>query len=344
MPKHYAAAASETTRGRITAWAICTRKEADMKTVVFFKASVVAGLVLAGVLAYSQQAFAWSAAAHTFMTEQFAHKDKQNVIYGSYSPDIFSYEFDPCFVGLDDQFHHDFMPVWDSALCEPSVPPNAAAFGFVAHNDTWGEDATAHNAVPELGQANGYIMVKAEELLDILKGVPEYSELDIPDEIGLVIAHEMVENSVDILVTRLDPKVGRKITESAQGRSIKFPGLLADAYAPWYAACAGIDEATASGVIIFAEEQFRRNMMVYGVFLSQDEQLAILLIAQQMAEIAEAFFAAYGIELPPGTDLVPLTVFAIEQGMDLCEDDFEAELNATAGYVKDNLDTIGISY
>ncbi len=318
-----------------------------MKKGVFFKVLMTAGLVLAGVLAFSPRAFAWSAAAHTFMTEQFAHKNKLNAFYGSYSTDIFSYEFDPCFVGLDDQFHHDFMPVWNGALTEPSVPPNAAALGFVAHNDVWGEDATAHHAIPELGQADGYIMAKAAELLDILNTEPEfkeYQDLEIPDGIGIVIAHEMLENSVDVLVTRLDPKVGRKITESALGRSNKFPGILADAYASGYAACAGMDEATARGVIMFAEGQFRRNMMVYGVFLSQDEELAILLIAQQMAEIAEAFFAAYGIEIPAGTDLVSLTELAIERGMDLCEDDFEAELNATAGYVKDNLDSNGISY
>lgn len=317
-----------------------------MKTAVLLRTSITAGLVLLGVSLFSAEALAWSAAAHTYMTGRIAHKDKLNICYGSYAADIFNFAFDnTClYYNMDDQFHHDSMPAWDVASSVPSLPPRAAACGFVSHNDVWGEDATAHHGIPELGQDEGYIIAKAEELKAVLEQVPEYQELDIPDEVGLVIAHELVENSVDILVTRLDPNIGRKIIYSAMGRSRKFPVLLADAYAAELADCAGIGEAEARGIIIYAEEQFRKNMMAYGSFLSQDEQTAVLLVSEQMAEIAGGFLAANGITLPEGTDLVPLAVFSITTGMDLCEDDFEAELNDTASFVDDNLSLYGVSY
>jgi len=69
-------------------------------------------------------------------------------------------------------------------------------------------------------------------------------------------------------------------------------------------------------------------MILYGQALIQDEPAAIQLISEQMAELSEAFLAAYGIILTPGTDLTPLIKFAIEQSMEICVGDFDEEIAA----------------
>ncbi|MDH5202998.1 MAG: hypothetical protein OEZ31_01855 [Nitrospirota bacterium] len=63
-----------------------------------------------------------------------------------------------------------------------------------------------------------------------------------------------------------------------------------------------------------------------------------------MADLSTAFLAAYGIELPEGTDLTPLIQFAIEQSIAICADDFAAEITATINFVEQQLNSNGIFY
>ena len=317
-----------------------------MKGSGFVKTCLIAGAVLVGVAAYSTQALAWGWAAHTYITGKVVHKDKANAFYGSTAPDMFNYAFDnPCLsVTLHDKLHHEFMPVWDNAAAMRGTPVKAAAFGFVAHNDTWGEDSTAHHDGITLGQGEGYVIAKAEQLKAILQQVPQFQALGVPDEAAMTISHELVEDGIDILVTRVDKKVGRKIFTAAKGRTRKLPLLLARTYAPELAACAGISDAQAAAAIVFAESQWRGAMIAYGVMLSQPEPVQVQLMTEQVSAIAGGFLASNGINLPPDADLTPLIQFALTTGMELCKDDFQAELDATAQAMAESLAANGVTY
>jgi hypothetical protein len=317
-----------------------------MKISAFFKTSIVACVVFAGVAVFPSLALAWNWGVHVYVASRLAPKDKLDASYGSTVPDIFLYAFDnPCLVsGFEDQTHHNPLPLWTNSLEQPAIPLKAAAFGFVSHNDTWGADSTAHHNGITFGQGEGYITAKAEALLAILDTVPDYAALNVPPDVGLTIAHELTEVSVDILMKRLDPKIGRKIFNAAMGRSKKFPGLLADTYSADLAACEGVSVDEARATIILGEAQWRASMIGYGNILNQRESVAIELLAQQEAAFAGGFLAGNGIVLPPETDLTPLAEFAISTGMDLCKDDFAAEVSATVSFVGGNLAANGVSY
>lgn len=320
-----------------------------MKRTEFFKAFTVIGLIFLVVFSVSSYAFGWGAATHAYIDSHLNKKDRINGIYGGIVPDMFQYSFDsPCLsVKLNDQTHHNFMPVWKEASVLPAVPPKALAYGFVSHNDTWGADSTAHHAGITFGQSEGYIIAKAYELKMILEQVPEYQALQIPDPISLEISHELVEDGVDILVKRLDPTIGGKLMTSAMGRSRTLPFLLSEAYAADLSACAGISYLEASRLITSTEAELRKNMIAYGALLTQNESTAVHLMSQQVAELAVGFLAASGIELPPETDLtdlIPLIEFAITTSMKICADDFGAEIQATITLVKGNLISYGVSY
>ena len=61
----------------------------------------------------------------------------------------------------------------------------------------------------------------------------------------------------------------------------------------------------------------------------EDEDAAMQMLAEQLAELAKDFLVAYGIILPEGTELVPFVQLGITQAMLLCEDDFAGEVAAT---------------
>jgi hypothetical protein len=181
-------------------------------------------------------------------------------------------------------------------------------------------------------------------LKQILEQVPEYQALQLPDTVALDISHNIIENGVDILMKRSDPIIGEKIVSSAIHRNHQFPKLLVKTYAEDFSAYTGISYPEAVKLIKTAESEFRNMMILYGQALIQDEAAAIQLISKQMAELSEALLAAYGIILPPGTDLTPLIEFAIERSMDICANDFSDEIEATINYVDQQLNSHGISY
>lgn len=303
-------------------------------------------LLFFGVGLFSSEAFPWGFATHTYINDHLGKtKRNQNMdeIYGAVAPDTFNYLFNsPSYLGfLSDQTHTQFMKVWD-------VPKaglgKSLAFGFATHNDVWGADSTAHHSGRTLAQNEGYIIAKAKLLAAILKQVPDYAALGLPDPVTLEISHELVENGGDLLIKRIDSLIGQKISSSATFRTSDFPVLLVKAYARDFSQFAGISYHEASKFIISAEKEFRRSIVLYGQALTQDEATAIQLISEGTADIASSFLAANGIEPPPSEAIVPLIAFAIEQSIILCADDFADEIAATIDFVGHNLQTHGISY
>jgi hypothetical protein len=104
---------------------------------------------------FSSTASAWGFAVHAYLGDELGKKHGTkniNEIYGILSPDIFNLSFqlpNNCPAELYDQTHHQFMPVWNKA--KPRLQ-TALAYGFVAHNDTWGADSTAHHKGTTVGE------------------------------------------------------------------------------------------------------------------------------------------------------------------------------------------------
>ena len=182
------------------------------------KLTVMVGTLFFSVFLSAQAAFPWGWTVHTYIDEQFAtkwHLRNANQLYGGLAPDLFNFRFDaPEYQKyLFEQTHYEFMRVWDVAK---SKPGQALAFGFVSHNEAWGIDSTAHRngltfgqmgTIPEHPNEGGYVVAKAYILMGILKQIPQFAVLQLPDPVVLTVAHELVERGVDLLIKKhLDTK------------------------------------------------------------------------------------------------------------------------------------------
>ena len=255
-------------------------------------------------------------------------------------PDLFNYVFDsPSLPDLYAQTHDQSMKVWSSAKLKQE---KALAYGFVSHNDLWGADSTAHRSGRTFGTEEGYVISKASQLKSILETIPEYAALQLPDLISLEVSHNFVETGLDILIKRLDPQIGGRLSSAATRRSPVLPALLVRAYARDLSLLPEMNHGKATRLIQFAEKEFRKSMILYGQALTLDDATAIQLIAEQTADISMGFLSAYGIPLPKGLDLIPLITFAIEQSITLCADDFAEEIATTIDFVDQNLQAHGI--
>ncbi|RPJ05509.1 MAG: hypothetical protein EHM36_08205 [Deltaproteobacteria bacterium] len=312
---------------------------------------VVLSAVFMAMVLISSEAFPWGWAVHTYVDDHIGKKralPNSNEIYGGMAADAFLYMFStPDYLAyLSNQTHNEFMQVWNTARWGLQ---KSLAFGFVSHNDQWGADSTAHHSGRTFGQAEGYVIAKAQLLKPILLDelailFPGFPNPGLLDAIALEVSHELVENGVDILMKRVDRSIGLKITSAALFRSPEFPFLLARAYAPGFSDTFGIPPLEAARIIISAEKEFRKSMILYGQILMQDEATALQLVSEQTAGVAAGFLAANGIELPEDTDITPLVQYFTELAMSLCADDFATEVDATTSYVSAQMKAHGISY
>jgi hypothetical protein len=315
-----------------------------MKKVQTRKNFVVMGIICLGLMLSSSEAFSWGFATHAYMDDHLGKKGGRNnlsEIYGGVMPDLFNTLFDyPEYLDfLPDQTHLRPMKVWKASR---GGVEKSLAFGFVSHNDRWGADFTAHHACQTCGEPVGYAYAKANVLL-FEAPLPE--ELGIPDEIAVEIFHEIVENAVDILVTRTDPLIGDRLSSAAQQRSPRFPQLLVRAYAKCFASFADITELEAAQFIQAAESDFREAILSYGQILSLDEEDAIHFISEQTATLAQGFLALYGITLSIGQEeIVAMVTSYMSLAMESCQDDYLEEIEATIPYVKHKLRIHGVTY
>lgn len=234
--------------------------------------------------------------------------------------------------------HYRPLPLWENAV--PSLKP--LAYGFVSHNEAWGEDWTAHIQNLTLGGHEGYVIIKsralAGELSAALQGAVGADDL-------LVVSHELIEYGVDLLVRKdLDAGIGLQMAQAALQRDPTFPALLAATFGPSLAPL-GLSDAQAAGLIIGAEAQFRQTMVMYGLILSMADDTQMLdLLVQFLLPQAQSYFAAKGISLPPGVDLGQVIRFALARSMQLCADDYLKELTRTESHTVSQLAVNGVLY
>ncbi len=307
-------------------------------------------VVSVAVLLFASSALPWGSATHAYVDDHLGLRGPGNLreLYGGMAPDIFNYLFsNPTQQAyLYSQTHAlSFLKVWREARCLPEKP---YAYGFVSHNDLWGADFTAHHSGQFFGREKGYVIAKAEMLQGPLNELLQSLGLqNVPREVILVIAENLVEYGVDILVKRKDPFIGVKVSSSALLRGPDFPLLLVKAFAGRFSADLHISYAQAARLITANEMEFRKMMILYGQALSQDESTALQLVSQQLAELAVGFLGTYGITLPPGVNIDDLTSkieLGIQQAMLFCANDYLPEIGLTIQFVHGQLVSHGISY
>jgi hypothetical protein len=302
-------------------------------------------------------AYTWNQATHAYISDRLgarAGHDDMSEMWGSVAPDFINYVFDPalCPTWISDQTHgtysETFMKVWNTAGTKSE---GSLAYGFVSHNQQWGADFTAHISCRTCGQADGYVIVKARELLNAPfdPANPErtfsdaFTDLGMSPDQGLLVAHLITEDAVDLrLRNDVDPLLGRKLARAARGETRRFSALLVEAYGQDYAAyCFGGDYSTAANVLTATEKEHRKDMIFLGQALSQPEPVAVQLLAEQVVAILPDFLGA-PLRVPE-EDVVETMKAAIVSAMTLCAD-YKAEIEATVEFVKKSLHDHGITY
>jgi len=292
--------------------------------------------------------YGWGSATHAYIAHEIgSEQGSSNLteIYGALLPDAFNVMFaDPYQAHLWTQTHYEFMKLVENAESESD---RALTYGFAGHNEAWGADQTAH--ISAIGDPNqGYVIRKQDELAAILRpqvrlfllfsGVPDAG--DVVDAVLPTVAHTAIETAIDLLLCQNeDSDLGQRLVLAARTRGWSAPILLCKAYAADFAVTAGTTEAVASPLIIAAESEFRLQMDLYGTALSQEDPIDAL--AEQGADIARMLLAAeQGIVVDIPADLMREI---LNSATDLVKDDYATELAATVTYVREELESHGVT-
>jgi hypothetical protein len=289
---------------------------------------------------------AWGPGVHAYIADRIGKKAGwKNVdeMYGAMAPDVINYMFySPYLPEMYFATHFDFKRIWKAAQ---TPRERALAYGFLTHNNAWAADYSAHTGSLSLeDHAKGYVIQKAELLAEILEGDAGYASLGIPCEITLEICHNMIENSVELLMAQVERDLGKKVVLAVRGRSNAFPRLLARAYSPLFAEYFNNSGKQAAEALVSAETVFRQIVTAQGYTLQQDLPVALDQMAELNAQLAEGFLAQYGVVLPEDFDSKGLIADLIVIGMTLCQDDFEAEVSATVKEVEKNMARYGYRF
>jgi hypothetical protein len=301
------------------------------------------GVLLLTSLLIAPEASPWGSAVHAYIDDHLgADRPVRNAneIYGGMAPDVFNYMFEhpDRLQFLYGQTHNNFLRLWDVAH-RPFG--RSVALGFVSHNDLWGADSTAHHQCARCTAPYGYVIAKAQEMVSLAP----LSGLGIPDAVALEVHHNVVESAVDLLIRRQDPHLGQKITAGALLRSPEFPLILAEAYARDFSGQFGLTRAEAVTAIVGEETKFRRTMIQYGQVLMQNDETAMQLVAEQLADQATTYLGSFGVTLPlEPSEVVELAKQLLGVALWLCEPDYAQEIHATIHAVDHALQTHGIRY
>lgn len=327
-----------------------------MKRKITKKIFLTLGLMCLLFITMPAAAFSWSQATHAYIADRLgARVSHANLdeMWGSVAPDFFNYIFDPalCPTWVSDQTHgmysDTFLKVWNTAETKAE---KALAYGFVSHNEQWGDDHTAHESSLTLQHDEGYIITKEKILLNTpYPADPQQTFGEVFSGLGMdpyeaeMVAHLITEYSIDIMLGKdADPFLGRKLETAAHARSKNFPDLLVKAFGTDYADyCFGGDLSKAASVLTAVEEEHREEMIFLGRAISQSEPVAVQLLAERVVSILPDFL---GGPLPiPEAEAIEIVKTAISQSMDMCNDYIE-EIEATIEFVGENLKDHGITY
>jgi hypothetical protein len=305
--------------------------------------ATVVGVILVSVFIVSQ-AFAWGSATHAYIDDHLGKKGplrNLNEIYGGMAPDVFNYLFSQLnwlnYLYIETHYGDNIL-VWKKA---DTRLEKAVALGFVSHNGITGADATAHGTYA-YDAPDGWVIAKAVDMANSAEIYPILEQFNLTDGnvialAGYELCHNFLESAVDLLIAQHDRSLGGKISAAALSRTPEFPNLLVKAYAKSFGKTFNLDPQTAVTVIRSAENEFRKSMVSYGFALAQEPAVAQGLIADQLAALAPAFLAAYGVTLPAGTDLTALSNYFLGVAMEVCKGEYLTAVEGTIQFVSANL-------
>lgn len=283
-------------------------------------------------------AHAWGSGTHAFIADRLGGAPLQPLdaqeLYGAMAPDLFQTDIalnsDPLLFSYTQGApgHEGFMAIWNAAR---GPLAHAFAWGWVGHNEVWGEDSTAHG--------NGYVIEKATLLSGAFEQMGVWaqveSELGFPlaTEDKILFCHLAVEYAGDIAIRQADPILGEKIMAAATLRSNSVPALLV-------AAMAGANPND----VVRMEDRFRRYMMVYGGAMMQDDDFATRFMALDMTRFVVLYLQYKGV--PDVESLRPmlqqLSLLAITESFGLIGD-YMGEIEITIAEVRAELAAHGVS-
>lgn len=246
---------------------------------------------------------------------------------------------------LYDQTHHNAIRVWHQARNGPKYElEQALAFGFAAHNDSWGADYIAHHSGLTNGGSEGYVITKAIMLDNIIEYQGKWDDMGITDpNLRLELCHEIVEVAVDVWIRYLlDPDIGTSVFQATQARDENMKALLQRAFAGnlvAYSHQIGIplNQPQAAAALFGAEAYFRWIMEQYGsCFMASDIDSVKSHLSDYLAELAAI---AYGLTIDPST-----VVEFIDGGMLVTWTDFYQELQGTITFVQGQLAAHKVQY
>jgi len=286
------------------------------------KVGIFVGILVAALLIVPSFAFSWGSLVHAYIAWELA-PGNFDVIYGTVAPDIPNYAFwSTVKDDMYEQFHTYPELMWNGS---GTLEVRSLGYGFMNHKQ---DDQTAHFGAVRFGKTEGYVIAKAKVLDSILADkFPEYAYIkSLAPDLSLSIAHNIVENSIDILLYRVDPSIGGKLYMAAAGRNQDlFVGMLTAAY-PAFAAD-----------IPRAEAEFNALMTVYGgLFTLPDEQMIIHLLSQQMAAYASVYLPEGFPPLDPDLAYEIVRTGTVK-GMNICRGTFLKEIKLTIEQARQNL-------
>jgi hypothetical protein len=288
------------------------------------KTRILIGFLAAALLVVPSSVYPWGSAVHAYIASHLK-PGNANVVYGSMAPDMFNYAFEvgPLKDFMYDQFHTYPQLLWGVAK---TFNEKSLAYGFMNHKE---DDETAHYNGILIGRGEGYVIVKAKLLDAYLAGkFPEYAGLRaMAPDVSLEVAHNLIENAVDVLIRRVDPLIGLQMMRAATVRDSVFPSMVNSVWGGY------TPDLT---VIPAVEAAFKTLMFQYGALFATNNEAGIIDgLSAQMAGFAPVF-------LPPGVDLPYETAFAIAKagtlkGMELCRSTYLLEITLTTAQARQRL-------
>jgi hypothetical protein len=328
-----------------------------------------AGLCLfVGASLFAQSAFAWSEATHAYIADHIGNTGalrNSQELYGAMTADMFNNEFsllgNANVIECIRSYTHGYPVLMLNGFADAwtygkSGPEKYAAFGYVGHNDLWGADFNAHWSSKTGSKSQGYIIAKAEILVQTISAQKDAMGLSPWDHLGIspapnpppdpladparLIAHYFVEKAGDVLIRRSDPSIGAKMIFGALLRPPDFEELFVDILGPCF-------PQNGAAVVHDTEEAYRGQIVARGVMMLQSETAILQGFASQLAQLAPAY-----IEAVTGTPMTPalqpmVSAFvsqSLSMSLSLIEMDYMTEVNTIVAQLPATMAANGVSY
>jgi hypothetical protein len=315
----------------------------------------------AAVVFTSAAAFGWGNATHMYIADHLgASFPLQNTyeLYGAVLPDLYTYSFDEFAFVSNSLLQKTGGTIMSTAW---SKDLRSVGYGFLAHNELFGADRTAHLA-SAYAKGEGYMILKGAALgaemlptlIDIFKagGIDEERATILAQYVAAELGHDLCETAVDILVKRQDDRlIGAKIAAAATVRPAETGKLLGEVFASDIAGITGLPVDAVKAKLATDEAAYRKQIQQYGALFCLPENTIVTQLGAQMAPIAEGFLEVAVATAPAELGLSPvdLTVTPaqvegfIRKAMALTQHDYQTEVKATITLVGKNLKGAGIT-